>query len=62
MTDGEYDEAIDGGDDDEEEDDDVIAVVATAAAAALMAEVIITLNVEIISVSQLLLIEFSTPL
>lgn len=61
MTDGEYDEAIDGGDDDEEEDDDVIAVVATAAAA-LMAEVIITLNVEIISVSQLLLIEFSTPL
>lgn len=61
MTDDEYDEAIDGGDDDEEEDDDVIAVVATAAAA-LMAEVIITLNVEIISVSQLLLIEFSTPL
>jgi len=61
LTDGEYDEAIDGGDDDEEEDDDVIAVVATAAAA-LMAEVIITLNVEIISVSQLLLIEFSTPL
>lgn len=61
MTDGEYDEAIYGGDDDEEEDDDVIAVVATAAAA-LMAEVIITLNVEIISVSQLLLIEFSTPL